>query len=99
MGLGRAPTSADTAKTIRTRCGATITIDDGRCEIRIDAPDGIRLSSSTRIEGKATQIALDAGQLAVNSGNAVFSGVVRCDTLIADSVVASRYSPGVGNVM
>jgi uncharacterized protein involved in type VI secretion and phage assembly len=93
------PTTADTAKTIRTGCGATITIDDGRCEIRIDAPGGIRLASSTSVEAKATQIVLDTGQLAVNSGNAVFSGVVRCDTLVANSVVASRYSPGVGNVM
>jgi uncharacterized protein involved in type VI secretion and phage assembly len=93
------PTTADTAKIIRTRCGATITVDDGHCEIRIDAPGGIRLSSSSRIEGKATEIVLDTGQLAVNSANAVFSGVVRCDTLVAESVVAARYSPGAGNVM
>jgi uncharacterized protein involved in type VI secretion and phage assembly len=93
------PTTTDAAKTIRTRCGATITVDDGRCEVRIEAPGGIRLSSSTRIEGKATEIVLDTGQFAINSPNAVFSGVVRCDTLVADSIVASRYSPGVGNVM
>jgi hypothetical protein len=30
---------------------------------------------------------------------AVFSGAVRCDTLIANSIVAARHSPGVGNVM
>jgi hypothetical protein len=30
---------------------------------------------------------------------ATFSGVVKCDTLIANSVVAASYSPGAGNVM
>jgi hypothetical protein len=30
---------------------------------------------------------------------AEFSGVLRCDTLIANSVVASSYTRGEGNVM
>jgi hypothetical protein len=36
---------------------------------------------------------------ASNAPSAEFSGIVRCDTLIADSVVASSYTPGQGNVM
>jgi hypothetical protein len=35
----------------------------------------------------------------VNAGSADFSGVVRCDTLVANSVVASSYTPGQGNVL
>jgi uncharacterized protein involved in type VI secretion and phage assembly len=72
------------AKTIRTRCGATITIDDARCEVRIEAPSGIRLVTS---------------RVQVDAGSSDFSGVVRCDTLIANSVVASSYTPGAGNIM
>jgi phage baseplate assembly protein gpV len=79
-------------KTIRTRCGATITIDDARCEVRIEAPGGIRLLAGGKLEASAAQVA-------VNAGSADFSGIVRCDTLIANSVVASSYTPGVGNVM
>ena len=47
----------------------------------------------------AAVVEIDAGQVEVNAGMARFSGVVQCDTLIANSVVASSYTPGVGNVM
>jgi uncharacterized protein involved in type VI secretion and phage assembly len=71
-------------KTIRTRCGATITIDDARCEVRVEAPTAIQLVAS---------------RVAVDAASADFSGIVRCETLIANSVVASSYTPGAGNVM
>jgi hypothetical protein len=32
-------------------------------------------------------------------GAATFSGQVKCDTLVTNSVVASSYTPGAGNVM
>jgi uncharacterized protein involved in type VI secretion and phage assembly len=79
-------------KTIRTHSGATITIDDARCEVRVDGPGGIRLVAGGRLEAVA-------GQVAVNAAVTEFSGTVRCTTLIADSVVASSYTPGAGNVM
>jgi phage baseplate assembly protein V len=47
----RPPETAEGAasvKTIRTRCGATITIDDARCEVHVEAPGGIRLVTSNR---------------------------------------------------
>jgi uncharacterized protein involved in type VI secretion and phage assembly len=90
---------AATFKTIRTRCGAKITIDDARCEVKVEAPGGIRLVTSGRLEAASTQVDLDAGLLRVNAPSAEFSGIVRCDTLIANSVVASSYTPGQGNVM
>jgi uncharacterized protein involved in type VI secretion and phage assembly len=93
----RAPTGD--VKAIRTRCGATIAIDDARCEISVDAPGGIRLTTSGRLQAQASQAGVDAAQLTFNSGMATFSGVLKCDTLIANSVVASSYSPGAGNVM
>ena len=34
----------------------------------------------------------------VESGAADFTGVVRCQTLIADAVIASSYTPGAGNI-
>jgi hypothetical protein len=34
----------------------------------------------------------------VDAGMARFSGVVQCDTLIANSVVSSSYTPGAGNL-
>jgi phage baseplate assembly protein V len=75
---------AATLKTIRTRCGATITIDDARCAIHVEAPGGVQF---------------DTALLRVNAPTADFGGIVRCDTLIANSVVASSYTPGEGNLM
>jgi phage baseplate assembly protein V len=95
----RPPETGDEVKTIRTRCGATITIDDARCAIRVEAPGGIRLETSSRLEAASSQTELDTGVLRVNAPSADFSGIVRCDTLIANSVVASSYTPGQGNVM
>jgi phage baseplate assembly protein V len=101
-GKGDRPPPADdgsTVKTIRTRCGATITIDDARCAIHVDAPGGVRLVTSSRLEAASSQMEVDTGLFRVNAPSADFSGIVRCDTLIASNVVASSYTPGAGNLM
>jgi phage baseplate assembly protein V len=100
-GNGDRPPAADHAKvkTIRTRCGATIEIDDARCAIHVDAPGGVRLVTSGRLEAVSSETQVDTGLFRVNAATAYFGGVVRCDTLIANSVVASSYTPGAGNVM
>jgi phage baseplate assembly protein V len=95
----RPPETEDDVMMIRTRCGATITIDDARCQVRVEAPGGIRLVTSGRLEAASTQVELDTSLFRVNAASAEFSGVMRCDTLIANSVVASSYTPGQGNVM
>ena len=96
------PPAADdggTVKTIRTRCGARITIDDARCVIQVEAPGAVRLVTSSRLEAASSQTQVDTGLLRVNAPTADFSGIVRCDTLIANNVVASSYTPGAGNIM
>jgi hypothetical protein len=40
----------------------------------------------------------NAGMANVNAGMSKFSGVVKCDTIIANSVVGSSYTPGAGNI-
>lgn len=44
-------------------------------------------------------LAVAAGQVTVDAGMAKFSGVVQCDTLIANTVVAATYTPGAGNLV
>lgn len=44
------------------------------------------------------QISFSAGSVDVNTGMAKFSGVVKTDTIIANSVVGSSYTPGAGNI-
>jgi len=42
---------------------------------------------------------INSGLTNVNSGMTNMSGVLRVETLVADSVVSSSYSPGAGNIM
>lgn len=46
----------------------------------------------------AASIRIRAPLVTVEAGSTEFAGVVKCQTLIADSVVASSYTPGAGNI-
>jgi hypothetical protein len=74
---------------IRTTAGQQITLQaDGTVSVMTSAKI---LLSAAEVQATATVVTVDAG-------TATFSGLVQCDTLIANSVVASTYSPGAGNV-
>jgi hypothetical protein len=53
-------------------------------------------ASGVTIDG--ARLSVNAAAVHVNSPMVTTSGVLRTDTLIADSVVGSSYTPGVGNV-
>ena len=59
---------------------------------------GITNNAAARHQTNAGIIDASAGAMNVNAGQSQFSGVVKCDTLIANSVVGSSYTPGAGNV-
>jgi uncharacterized protein involved in type VI secretion and phage assembly len=68
--------------------GNTITIDS----------QGIALQASAKVKVTAGQVEVSAGMVKVDAGMSKFSGVVKCDTLIATTVVASTFTPGAGNI-
>jgi uncharacterized protein involved in type VI secretion and phage assembly len=93
---------------LETPGGQRITLQDGPGSVRIEdsngnvvtlTTSGVTVTSSTTVTVDASAVAVSAGMVSVNAGIAQFSGVVRCDTLIANSVISASYSPGVGNVM
>ena len=94
--------------TIRTRSGAVIRIDDATAPtITIDTgggdsisvgPTGITVASSGKVTVMAATVEVNGGIVEINAGLARVSGVLQCDTLIANSVFASSYSPGAGNI-
>jgi len=97
---------SDTVQRLRTRGGLEIVLDDKAGEvtisgqgsrIRIDA-SGITIQSAAKLEIDATTVKLNAGMLEVDAAMSKFSGVVQCDTLVTNSVVASSYTPGAGNI-
>ena len=78
----------ETTIIIQDTNGNTITLD--AAGIHIQAAAAVRLDCS--------QIALTAGQISLNAGMVKATGVIQCDTIIANSVVGSSYTPGAGNI-
>lgn len=65
--------------------------------ITLDAA-GIHIQSAAAVRLDCSQIALTASQIALNAAMVKASGVIQCDTIIANSVVGSSYTPGAGNI-
>ncbi len=93
--------------TVETRSGHHLTItEEGDGEIKIEkggesvtlSSSGVSIVSSAVVEVQASQVNVSASMVQVDAGMSQFSGVVKCDTLIATSVVSSSYTPGAGNV-
>lgn len=76
----------------------TVRIDDASGNAIALAPSGITITAAAKVTVQASQVEVSAGSVTVDAGMAKFSGVVQCDTLIANSVVASSYTPGAGNI-
>jgi phage baseplate assembly protein V len=104
----RPPESNPQRTLLRTKNGATIVFDDGKGSLEVEdpngnavrlAPDGVTVTAAAKVKISASQVEIDAALIEVNSSMARFAGVVQCETLIANSVVASSYTPGAGNVM
>jgi hypothetical protein len=85
---------------VKLRCGpGRIEITDSNGNAIMLEAGGITLNSAAVVTISAgATVELNASTLMVNGGMAKFSGVVQCETLIANSVVASSYTPGAGNI-
>lgn len=59
---------------------------------------GIDLQGTTKINMSASTVKFTCGTLTVDSAMSRFSGVVKSDTVITNTVVASTYTPGAGNI-
>ncbi len=100
------PASQATIK-LETPGGVTGTYTDqggGKIELKtttstvtIDS-QGVSVQTSGKVSVQASQVEVNAGQVTVNAAMSKFSGVVKCDTLIATSVVGTSYTPGAGNI-
>lgn len=92
---------------IETPGGQKVTLQDGPGQIeavdtngnsvKLDS-SGITLRASANVKVQAAKVEVQAGMVTVDAGMSKFSGVVKCDTLIATSVVSTSYTPGAGNI-
>ena len=74
--------------TVADADGSSITIEPGVVEVR----------SPSKLTLTATTVTISAATVALEAPTVEASGVVKCDTITADNVVASSYTPGTGNV-
>ena len=59
---------------------------------------GITVTASATVTVNASTAKISAGMLTVDAAMAKFSGVVKAETVITNSVVSSSYTPGAGNI-
>ena len=83
---GDPPTASRVA--LRDTNGNTITLE----------PAGVTIVASAKVSLAGGIAELSVGALTVSAGMSRFSGVVQADTVITNSVVASSYTPGAGNI-
>ena len=92
---------------VETPAGQNLTLTDGPGSIGISdgngnsvnfETSGITVNASAKVTINASQIEISSGMVTVDAGMSRFSGVVQCDSLIANSVVSASYSPGAGNI-
>lgn len=93
--------------TLETPAGQSIVLRDGPGSIDIEDSNGnsVRLGTSgitveagLKITLRATQVEISAAILTVDCPFSSFSGVVRADTVLSNSVVSASYTPGAGNI-
>jgi uncharacterized protein involved in type VI secretion and phage assembly len=83
--------------TLSDRGGGRIELRAAGSTIVVDA-SGVRIQTGAMVKVEAGLIDVSAGLITVDAGMSMFSGIVQCDTLITNTVLAATYSPGAGNV-
>jgi uncharacterized protein involved in type VI secretion and phage assembly len=100
-------TTGQETLTIETPGGQTVTMRDAPASVEVtDAngntmklePAGVTVTTSAKVSVTAATAEISAATLTVSAGMSTFSGVVKADTVITNSVVSASYTPGAGNV-
>jgi uncharacterized protein involved in type VI secretion and phage assembly len=77
--------------------GGKFSVTLGATTIEV-TPDSVDVTAASEVKLQASSVTVSAPQVTVNAAMSNFSGVVQCDTLIANSVVGTSYAPGAGNI-
>jgi uncharacterized protein involved in type VI secretion and phage assembly len=77
--------------------GAILAEDANGNSVKLET-SGITIQAAAKVTINAATVEVSAGMVKVDAAMSNFSGVVKCDTLIATAVVSSSYTPGAGNI-
>lgn len=93
---------------VETPGGQKLTLSDGPGVVNVEDANGnsmkfeaagITINAAAKVTLNAgASVDISAGSVNINAGVSSFSGIVRCPTLIADSVISASYTPGAGNI-
>jgi uncharacterized protein involved in type VI secretion and phage assembly len=92
---------------LETPGGQKVTLYDGDTSVELDDSNGnsirmdtsgITVTASSTVTINASQVTVTASMVTVNAAMSQFSGVVQADTVIANAVVSTSYTPGAGNI-
>jgi uncharacterized protein involved in type VI secretion and phage assembly len=92
---------------LETPAGQKVTLADGPSTITVEDASGnsvkleaagITVTAAAKVTVNATQIAMSAGLVTVDSGMSKFSGIVQADTVLCNSIISASYTPGAGNI-
>ena len=68
-------------------------------KVKIDVVGNIEITANVRVTVQAPAgLEVTAAMVTVNAAMSTFSGVVKADAVITNSVVSPSYTPGVGNI-
>ena len=59
---------------------------------------GITVNASAKVTVQASLVEVSASMVTVDAGMSKFSGVVKADTVICNSIISASYTPGAGNI-
>lgn len=83
--------------TMKDGPGAVEIVDSNGNSMKLET-SGITITAAAKVTVNASQVAVSAGMVTVDAGMSKFSGVVKCDTLISNTVISGTYTPGAGNI-
>lgn len=93
--------------TLETPGGQKVTLKDGPGSVTLEDSNGnsikmesagITIQASAKVTVQASQVNVSAGMVTVDAAMSTFNGVVKCDSLITNSVISTSYTPGAGNI-
>lgn len=83
--------------TLKDGPGAIEIVDSNGNSIKLET-SGITITASAKVNINASQVAVSAGMVTVDAQMSKFSGVIKAETVITNSVVSASYTPGAGNI-
>ena len=77
--------------------GSAVVIESGLSRVEV-SPSKAAISSPGTVQIDASVLKANCSTVAVNTAMANFSGTVKANTMITNTIVAATYTPGAGNV-